>query len=74
MNQWELITFDFSSYIRQGTYLAKMIDQVVVFPDFDVNGRAQVNICYFGHVLCSDSVAVDFKLYISKTKKLNFKF
>lgn len=49
-NQWELITFDFSGYIGQGPYASEMVDQVVIFPDFDLGGRAQDNVVYFDHV------------------------
>ena len=49
INQWEEITFDFSAYITQPVY-AVGIDQIVIFPDFDLNGRTQDNVCYFDHV------------------------
>jgi hypothetical protein len=50
INQWEVITFDFSAHIGN-TY-----DQIVVFPDFDNSGRAQDNIVYFDNVYGTDSV------------------
>ncbi len=57
-NQWELLTFDFSGYIGQGPYASEMVDQIVIFPDFDLGGRTQDNICYFDNVWGVDSVAV----------------
>ena len=47
VNQWEELTFDFSS--RIGVYpLVK--DQIVIFPDFNLGGRSQDNIIYFDNV------------------------
>jgi len=57
-DQWELLTFDFSSYVGQGPYASEMVDQIVIFPDFDLGGRTQDNICYFDNVWGVDSVAV----------------
>ena len=49
VNQWEEITFDFSSYQNpppaEGQY-----DQIVVFPDFDLAGRTQDNVVYFDNI------------------------
>lgn len=49
VNEWEEITFDFSGYpnppASEGQY-----DQIVVFPDFDLDGRTQDNICYFDNI------------------------
>ncbi|MFT6501133.1 MAG: hypothetical protein ACJASQ_001243 [Crocinitomicaceae bacterium] len=72
VNQWELITFDFSGYIGQGPYAAEMVDQVVIFPDFDVNGRTQDNVCYFDNVWGTNSVTVACNLSISETEKMSF--
>lgn len=47
-NAWEELTFDFSSHI--GLPEAIGIDQIVVFPDFDLAGRTQDNICYFDNI------------------------
>ena len=44
-NAWEELTFDFSSHI--GLLEAIGIDQIVVFPDFNLGGRTQDNIIYF---------------------------
>ena len=47
INQWEELTFDFSS--RIGVYpIVK--DQIVIFPDFDTGGRTQDNVIYFDNV------------------------
>ena len=49
VNQWEELTFDFSSYpnppASEGPY-----DQIVVFPDFNLSGRTQDNIVYFDNI------------------------
>ena len=47
INQWEKITFDFSS--RIGVFPITK-DQIVIFPDFDLGGRSQDNIIYFDNV------------------------
>lgn len=44
VNQWEQITFDFSSHIGN-TY-----DQIVIFPDFDLGGRSSDRVIYFDNV------------------------
>ena len=52
INQWEELTFDFSS--RIGVYpIVK--DQIVIFPDFDTGGRTQDNVIYFDNVYGSTS-------------------
>lgn len=57
INQWEEITFDFSSYpnppASEGMY-----DQIVVFPDFDLAGRAQSNTVYFDDITFNPAVVV----------------
>ncbi len=50
-NQWEELTFDFSGQI--GT----TFDQIVIFPDFDLGGRAQDNVCYFDNITFSMGTA-----------------
>jgi hypothetical protein len=72
INQWELITFDFSGYIGMTPYDIEMVDQVVVFPDFDLVGRTQDNICYFDNVWGVDSVTAACNLSISETEKMSF--
>ena len=52
INQWEEITFDFSS--RIGVYPITK-DQIVIFPDFDLGGRTQDNIIYFDNVYGASS-------------------
>ena len=51
-NQWEEIVFDFSS--RIGVFPITK-DQIVIFPDFNLNGRTQDNIIYFDNVYGSNS-------------------
>ena len=48
INQWEELTFDFSGYI--GLFEAINIDQIIVFPDFDLGGRSQENVVYFDNI------------------------
>jgi hypothetical protein len=50
-NAWEELTFDFSSHI--GLPEAIGIDQIVVFPDFNLGGRTQDNIIYFDNITFS---------------------
>ena len=52
INQWEKITFDFSS--RIGVYPVTK-DQIVIFPDFDLGGRTQDNVIYFDNVYGASS-------------------
>lgn len=47
VNEWEELTFDFSSQMQDG------YDQIVVFPDFDLNGRTQDNVIYFDNITFS---------------------
>ena len=74
-NQWELITFDFSGYIGQGPYATEMVDQVVIFPDFNLAGRTQDNICYFDNVWGVDSVTQACSgVSITESEKMSFNF
>ncbi len=50
-NEWEVITFDFSAHVGM-TY-----DQIVIFPDFDLDGRTMDNICYFDNIWGDSAVA-----------------
>jgi len=50
INEWEELTFDFSSQISDG------YDQIVIFPDFDLAGRTQDNICYFDNITFSEQI------------------
>lgn len=47
VNQWEELTFDFSSQIG---FFAEPFDQVVVFPDFSGNPRTYGTIAYFDNI------------------------
>ena len=49
INEWEELTFDFSTQVTEG------YDQIVIFPDFDLNGRTTDNICYFDNVSFHDN-------------------
>jgi hypothetical protein len=57
INQWEELTFDFSAYANppatEGLY-----DQIVVFPDFNLSGRTQNNICYFDNITFNPQVVL----------------
>jgi len=55
INQWEELTFDFSS--RIGLPASTDIDQIVVFPDFDA--RTSDNVVYFDSITFSDGVVGD---------------
>lgn len=48
-NQWEEITFDFSSFINPPAGEGQL-DQFIFFPDFDLAGRTQDNVVYFDNV------------------------
>ncbi|MCF7910955.1 MAG: T9SS type A sorting domain-containing protein [Candidatus Cloacimonetes bacterium] len=48
VNEWEELTFDLSGSIGAG--ITGILDQIVIFPDFDLAGRLQDNICYFDNV------------------------
>ena len=50
INQWEELTFDFSS--RIGMY-PLLKDQIVVFPDFDLSGRTSDEIVLFDNITFS---------------------
>lgn len=50
INQWEELKFDFSSRIGNGLDGSTNIDQIVVFPDFNLSGRATETITYFDNI------------------------
>ena len=50
VNEWEELTFDFSSRIGNGLDGSTNIDQIIVFPDFDSAGRTQDNVVYFDNI------------------------
>jgi hypothetical protein len=49
VNEWEELSFDFSSFINPPGSEGPL-DQIVVFPDFDLSGRTQDNIVYFDNI------------------------
>ncbi len=53
VNQWEEITFNFSSFINPPASEGQL-DQIIVFPDFNLGGRTQDNIIYFDSITFSD--------------------
>lgn len=52
INQWEELTFDFSSRIGETN------DQIIIFPDFDLAGRISDNIVYFDNITFSEQMAI----------------
>ncbi|MBE0676197.1 MAG: T9SS type A sorting domain-containing protein [Bacteroidales bacterium] len=52
VNQWEELTFDFSDYVNPPSSEGQL-DQVVIFPDFNLSGRTQDNIIYFDNITFS---------------------
>ncbi|MFO8145143.1 MAG: T9SS type A sorting domain-containing protein [Candidatus Syntrophosphaera sp.] len=52
INQWEELTFDFSSRIGETN------DQIVIFPDFDLEGRENDNVIYFDNITFSEQIAI----------------
>jgi hypothetical protein len=54
VNQWEELTFDFSSFANPPASEGQL-DQIVVFPDFNLSGRTQDNIVYFDGITFSEA-------------------
>ncbi len=54
INEWEELTFDFSSRIGVGA--TGILDQIVIFPDFDLGGRTTDNLCYIDNISFSAQV------------------
>ena len=50
-NQWEELTFDFTGVI--GNPVNTDITGLVIFPDFDDDGRGQDNVVYFDNITCA---------------------
>jgi hypothetical protein len=48
INEWEELTFDFSS--RIGTAETIGINSIIVFPDFNLDGRASDTESYFDNI------------------------
>ncbi len=58
VNAWEELTFDFSAYTNPPEAEGQL-DQIVVFPDYNLDGRAQDNIVYFDNITFSEQVATE---------------
>lgn len=56
VNQWEEITFNFSTFVNPPTELGQL-SQIVVYPDFDLSGRTQENIIFFDNITFSGASA-----------------
>jgi len=56
VNQWEELTFDFSSKIGEPS--STNISQIIIFPDFNLGGRTSDNICYFDNITFSAGTAL----------------
>lgn len=56
INQWEELTFDFSSKIGEPSSTG--IAQIIVFMDFNLAGRTSDNICYFDNITFSGGTAL----------------
>ncbi len=52
VNQWEELTFNFSAYLNPPASEGQL-DQIVVFPDFNLGGRTADNIIYFDNITFS---------------------
>jgi len=51
INQWEELSFDFSGYVGDPAAITTDLDQIVVFPDFDLAGRTTDNVVYFDNIV-----------------------
>ena len=49
-SQWEELTFDFSALIGSGLDGTVGVDQDIVFPDFNLDGRTTDNVVYFDNI------------------------
>lgn len=52
VNQWEEITFNFAAYVNPPVDQGQL-SQIIVFPDFNLSGRAQDNIVFFDNITFS---------------------
>lgn len=52
VNEWEELVFDFSAYVNPPASEGQL-GQIIVFPDFDMDGRTQDNIVYFDNITFS---------------------
>ncbi|MBS4035150.1 MAG: T9SS type A sorting domain-containing protein [Ignavibacterium sp.] len=57
VNQWEELTFNFAGFLNPPPSEGQL-DQIVIFPDFDLAGRTQDNIIYFDNITFSQEVLV----------------
>ncbi len=55
INEWEELTFDLSGSIGAGA--TGVVDQIIIFPDFDLAGRTTDNVCYFDNIIFSEQMA-----------------
>lgn len=53
INEWEKITFDFSNFTNPPAGNG-VLNQIVIFPDFDLGGRTQDNVVYFDNITFDD--------------------
>lgn len=53
INQWEELTFDFSNAPNPPAEFGGL-KRIIVFPDFDLDGRGQDNIIYFDNIVFGD--------------------
>lgn len=56
INQWEELTFNFAGYLNPPPSEGQL-DQIVIFPDFNLSGRTQDNIIYFDNITFSQEIA-----------------
>ena len=56
VNQWEELVFDFSG--RLDSPNSVNIDQIIVFPDYNLSGRQQDNVVYFDNITFSAQLIV----------------
>ena len=54
INEWEELVFDFSA--RIGNPESTDVDQIILFADFDLDGRTQDNVCYYDNITFSPQV------------------
>lgn len=51
IDEWEELTFDFSGQIGLGA--TGILDQIIIFPDFNLDGRTTDNLCYVDNITFS---------------------
>jgi hypothetical protein len=54
VNQWEELTFDFAG--RIGSPNSTDVDQIIIFPDFNLDGRSNDVVVYFDNITFSEQV------------------